>query len=118
MLTQPISRRRERTFDPYEQMEQVTEQIELATFEKMLDEVFVVETEGASTQLRLITVTELTKATEKPNIRQEPFSLIFQLVEGNPLEQGTVILRQPANSFEFAMFLVPLGFDEYESVFN
>ena len=68
---------------------------------------------------KLIEIKRLPPSTERKDlpVRQDPFSLIFKVVGDVQLEQGTYeVVHETDGTTE--MFLVPVGFDEYQAIFN
>ena len=89
-----------------------------AVFEKLLGEEFSVQTADQSIRFKLIEVSKLPPATTRTDlgIRQDPFSLLFKEVTDFQPDQGTFTVNVDAGTVD--LFLVPVGFGEYEAVFN
>lgn len=91
-----------------------------STFDALLDRSFRVRLgHQLVTELRLIEATELTPATCRDDlaIRQDPFSLVFRGPKETPLGQRTYVIEHDVTG-PLEVFLVPIGFAEYEAVFN
>ena len=70
-------------------------------------------------ELELVEATELPPSSTNPkhNLRQDPFSLIFEGPKDALLEQGTYTFQHDQLG-ELEMFMVPVGVAEYEVIFN
>lgn len=91
-----------------------------ATFDPCLGTKFLVHVdEGRTVQLELTQVKGLPGAdrAKELNLREEPFTLLFKAPEGVELEQRLYKLEQEQLG-TLDIFLVPVGFGEYEAVFN
>ena len=70
-------------------------------------------------EVKLVEATELTPSSTNPkhDLRQDPFSIIFEGPKETLLEQGTYKFEHELLG-ELEMFLVPVGLGEYEVIFN
>ncbi len=70
-------------------------------------------------ELTLVEASELSRATTRDDlpIRNDPFSLVFRGDADDPLEQRMYVVEHEATG-PVEMFLVPIGFGDYEAVFN
>ncbi|MGI9518343.1 MAG: DUF6916 family protein [Pirellulaceae bacterium] len=79
---------------------------------------FFMRNDAQTVKMQLTEVEDLPPATRRPDlsIRQEPFSLIFKSDDAS-LEQGTWQVTH-AEIETVEMFLVPVGFGEYQVIYN
>lgn len=70
-------------------------------------------------EVKLVETTELKPSSTNPKheLRQDPFSMIFEGPKETLLEQGTYKFEHEQLG-ELDMFLVPVGPGEYEVIFN
>ena len=89
-----------------------------STFEKLLEQEFSIDLSGQQVRLKLVEVSELQPATTRTDlgIRQDPFSLIFKELNESNLQQGMYTVVSTTGSID--LFLVPVGFGEYQAIFN
>lgn len=87
-------------------------------FRHRIGDTFVMQNDAQTVTMKLTEVEDLPPATRRPdlNIRQEPFSLIFKSDDAS-LDQGTWQVTH-AEIKTIEMFLVPVGFGEYQVIFN
>lgn len=89
-------------------------------FEPLLDSQFSVQIDPqAVAQARLISVTRLPPATTREDlpIRKDPFSLVFKVTNQVEFDQRIYSVQHESNG-TVEMFLVPVGFAEYQAIFN
>ena len=89
-------------------------------FEPLLDSEFDVHIDPQTVAVaRLISVTRLPPATTRQDlpIRRVPFSLVFELISQIEFDQRMYTVQHESNG-SFEMFLVPVGFGEYQAIFN
>jgi len=101
-------------------MSRKLDSLSIAIFEPLLDSDFVLHLDSEHTvNAKLIEVTPLPPATTREDlpIRKDPFSLVFKVVADVEFDQGTYRLEHESNGI-MEMFFVPIGFGEYESIFN
>ena len=91
----------------------------LETFSKCLGDDFEIQLDNQTINMRLVEATELPPATSRTDlgIRQDPFSLIFKVDDGMQLQQRIYELKHKTIGTTI-MFIVPVGFGEYQAIFN
>jgi hypothetical protein len=92
----------------------------LAMFDGLVGATFRAHTGGGdAVDLRLVEATALppTEARADLPIRKDPFSLVFRAEPAQELSQGIYHVDHP-ESGSTDMFLVPVGFGEYQAIFN
>ncbi|MEQ1905403.1 MAG: hypothetical protein ABL888_14535 [Pirellulaceae bacterium] len=87
-------------------------------FEGLIGREFSVTSREQPIRFQLVQVSKLRPATTRTDlgIRQNPFSLLFKEVTEFKPGQGTFTVNTDIGSID--LFLVPVGFGEYEAVFN
>ena len=87
-------------------------------FEALLGEEFSVQPGDELIRFKLMEVSNLPPATTRTDlgIRQDPFSLLVKEVTNFQPDQGTYTVRTDVGTVD--LFLVPIGFREYEAIFN
>ncbi len=90
----------------------------LAVFEKLVGQEFSVQSGDQLIRLTLTEVTKLPAAATRTDLgrRQDPFVLLFKEVTDFQPVQNTYTAKTVAGTV--VLFLVPVGFGEYEAVFN
>ena len=88
------------------------------TFEGLQGEEFSAQHGDQIIRFKLIEVSRLPPATTRTDlgIRQDPFALLFNEVTDFQPDQGTYTVKNEVGTAE--LFLVPVGFGDYEAVFN
>ena len=89
-------------------------------FEPHIGRPFRVRVDGHRViELTLVEATDLPPATHRDDlpIRNDPFSLVFRGDADAQLEQRMYVVEHEATG-PMDMFLVPIGFGDYEAVFN
>ena len=101
-------------------MDETTIRPSAALFEPLLGNEFDVhvETDQVS-KARLVEVTPLpaTAARDDVPLRKDPFSLIFKVTGDAQLEQRMYTVEHETSG-ALDMFLVPVGFGEYQVIYN
>ncbi len=90
------------------------------SFESLVRSEFVVRSDSdREVKLELAEVTRLASATHRHDlpIRKDPFSLVFAGAPDHALEQSSYWVEHPKTG-AVEMILVPIGFNEYEAIFN
>jgi len=102
----------------------VSERKTRGMFEPCLGTKFVVrafneEDEERVFELELVEASELPPASTNPkhNLRQDPFTLLFEGPKDALIDQGTYKFEHEQLG-EVEMFMVPVGLGEYEVIFN
>jgi hypothetical protein len=98
----------------------MTDRLTRATFDPCLGTRFLVHVdEGRTVQLELTQVKELPPAerAKEFNLREEPFALLFKSPDNESLEQRLYKFEHEQLG-TLDIFIVPVGFGEYEAVFN
>ena len=96
--------------------------LKYATFSRLMNETFEIRLSPTEKiPVRLIEAVERDSDNEKGVKHQESFSILFQGPGDKRLDQGTYRFHHP-RTFEFALFIVPVGIDDagyhYEAVIN
>ena len=101
-------------------MTKITSELAQAMFDPLVGATFhIVTGDHQTVSVELIESTALTPQTTRDDlpIRADPFSLVFKGDRDMTMAQQIYEVRHPdLGSFE--LFLVPIGFGEYEAVFN
>ena len=87
-------------------------------FEKLIGEEFSLLSEDQPVRLKLTHVSRLQPATNRADlgIRQDPFSLLFKELTDFQPPQKTYTVESESGTVD--LFLVRVGFGEYEAIFN
>ena len=92
--------------------------VSFTAFEALIDEEFSIQSDERLMRFKLVEVARLPPATTRTDIavRQDPFALLFKEMTDFQPDQKTYIARTATGTVE--LFLVPVGFGEYEAIFN
>jgi hypothetical protein len=89
-----------------------------SVFEELIGEEFTAQSGDQLIRFKLTEVAKLPPATTRTDlgIRQDPFSLLFKEVTNFAPDQKTYTVNTDVGTVD--LFLVPVGFGEYEAIFN
>ena len=99
-------------------MEREKLEVSFTAFEALIGEEFSIQSDDRLMRFELVEVAKLQPATTRTDIavRQDPFALLFKELTDFQPDQKTHIAKTATGTVE--MFLVPVGFGEYEAIFN